>query len=98
MSEFNRDKMKQLKKNGKYLAVLARKNQDGNYCQSNVFFREPLTEHEKLTGLEEWCPDEPLNIPLSPDELTERSMLDKNHQAFFDIWKRMLWRCNLGIS
>jgi hypothetical protein len=74
--------------------VVARIDQEGDFCPHNMFWRLARNEHEATMGLEEWDEDEPTCLPLTSGDVKERAAIkDPNERRLYDIRIRMLYRC-----
>lgn len=76
-----------------YDQVLARRDPGGPYERGNLYTRQPRSRRERMTGLEDLSPLEPLTIPLTDEQKAHRSSLrTKQERMMFDVFVRMLWR------
>lgn len=74
--------------------VVARLDQEGEFCPHNTYWRLALNDHEAQMGLEEWSADEPVWLPMTKREAKERAALkDQNERRLYDVRLRMMMRC-----
>jgi hypothetical protein len=73
--------------------VVAIPDDGGPYCPFKRYIRKARTRRERLTGVADASPLEPMILPLTAeDEEMRASMQTEYERAVYETWRRILWR------